>query len=322
MRSTRSRLSRSVLCRKRNPGDPIVTEKVGALIEARKLTKAYGSGNARVEALRGFDLTIAPGEFVAVMGSSGSGKSTLLHLLAGLDRPTSGSLRVGEHDLCLAGEDELALLRRRLIGVVFQAFNLLDMLSAEENVALPLAIGGTRKLRAEKRAAEALDRVGLAHRRRHLPGELSGGEQQRVAIARALVIEPLVLLADEPTGNLDSASGGQVMDLLCGLTETRRQTIVMVTHDPAHAARADRLILLRDGRVIAEPPTPQKRPTGLEQPDCYPAARSSHDVMDIHGPGGPATTRADPPHPPGNCHRGGGVHRHGCDDSQRASCLS
>jgi len=232
-----------------------LSNKDSALIAVRRVTKVYGSGSAPVEALRGIDLRIEPGEFVAVMGSSGSGKSTLLHLIAGLDRPTSGSVTVGGHELALWGDDELTLLRRRWIGVVFQAFNLLDVLSAEENVALPLAIAGTPQSLARERARRALEQVGLAHRRRHLPGQLSGGEQQRVAIARALVIEPLILLADEPTGNLDSAGGTQVMDLLRHLADTRRQTILMVTHDAGHAARADRIIRLRDGRVVAEQPS-------------------------------------------------------------------
>jgi putative ABC transport system ATP-binding protein len=278
-----------------------VTAWVDAIIAARQVTKAYGSGSARVEALRGIDLTIKPGEFVAVMGSSGSGKSTLLQLIAGLDRPTSGSIEVGGHDLGRWGDDELTLLRRRWIGVIFQAFNLLDVLSALENVALPLAITGISRAAAQERAAQALDLVGLAHRGHHLPGQLSGGEQQRVAIARALVIEPLILLADEPTGNLDSTSGARIMDLVRHLADTRRQTILMVTHDPGHAARADRLVLLRDGQVVA--------------------ARSDYEAMDIHGSRGPAPARTDRPHPPGDCHWSGGVPGHRRDDSQRPSCL-
>jgi putative ABC transport system ATP-binding protein len=255
-----------------------VTRSDSALIVARDLTKVYGSGTSRVEALRGVNVSIAPGEFVAVMGSSGSGKSTLLHLLAGLDRPTSGHVRVGAHDLGCCDEDARALLRRRWIGVVFQAFNLLDMLSAEENVALPLAIGGLGGSRARQRSVEALEMVGLAHRRRHLPAELSGGEQQRVAIARALVIEPLVLLADEPTGNLDSASGGQIMDLLRGLADTRRQTILMVTHDPGHAARADRVIRLGDGRVAPAPAAPHGHAAGR------PVGKNGDQTLQITGP--------------------------------------
>ena len=221
-----------------------------AVLVVSGLTKAHGSGATRVEALRGLDLTIRSGEFVAVMGMSGSGKSSLLHLLAGLDQPTAGSIRIGSVDLALLGEDERALLRRRQIGLIFQSFQLLDTLTAEENVALPLAIGGVAANEAGQRAAQILGRVGLAHRRQHRPHELSGGEQQRVAIARALVIEPLLVLADEPTGNLDSVQGERIMALLRKLVEERRQTLLMVTHDANHAAMADRIVYLRDGRII------------------------------------------------------------------------
>lgn len=220
-----------------------------AVLVVAGLTKAYGTAASRVEALRGIDLTLRRGEFVAVMGPSGSGKSSLLHLLAGLDQPTGGSIRIGGVDLALMSEDERALLRRRQIGLMFQSFQLLDTLTAEENVALPLAIGGCSANEASQRAARLLGSVGLAHRRRHRPHELSGGEQQRVAIARALVIEPLLLLADEPTGNLDSVQGDKIMALLRHFVEEQRQTLLMVTHDPSHAARADRIIYLRDGRI-------------------------------------------------------------------------
>jgi putative ABC transport system ATP-binding protein len=224
----------------------------GAVLIVAGLMKAHGSGATRVEALRGLDLTLTRGEFVAVMGPSGSGKSSLLHLLAGLDQPTAGSIRIGGVDLTLLGEDERALLRRRQIGLIFQSFQLLDTLTAEENVALPLAIGGCAANEARQRAARLLGSVGLAHRRQHRPHELSGGEQQRVAIARALVIEPLLVLADEPTGNLDSVQGERIMVLLRKLVEERRQTLLMVTHDANHAAMADRIIHLRDGRVFDE----------------------------------------------------------------------
>jgi len=221
-----------------------------AAIEVRDVTKVFGSGEARVEALAGVNLRVAHGEFVAIMGPSGSGKSTLLHLIGALDLPTSGSIRVGADDLSTLDDNRLTLLRRRRIGFVFQAFNLLDVLTAEENVALPLEVDGQADALAA--AAEALAQVGLAHRRAHLPGQLSGGEQQRVAIARALVMNPLLLLADEPTGNLDSNHGDQVMALLRSLADERGQTIVMVTHHPGHAALADRLVRLRDGRVVEE----------------------------------------------------------------------
>jgi len=219
-------------------------------VEVREVTKVFGSGEARVQALAGVSLAVARGEFVAVMGPSGSGKSTLLHLIGALDVPTSGSVRVGDDDLGALNDDRLTLLRRRRIGFVFQAFNLLDVLTAEENVALPLELEGRADARAG--AAEALALVGLSQRRAHLPGQLSGGEQQRVAIARALVMNPLLLLADEPTGNLDSSHGDQVMALLRGLADERGQTIVMVTHNAAHAALADRLVRLRDGLVVEQ----------------------------------------------------------------------
>jgi putative ABC transport system ATP-binding protein len=218
------------------------------------LVKSHGTGAARVEVLRGIDLEVAAGELVAVMGPSGSGKSTLLHLVAGLDSPTSGSIRVGGQDITTLGDDQRTLLRRRHIGLVFQHFGLLDMMTAEENVALPLVIAGSPRKAARTRAAEALEQVGLAHRRGHLPGELSGGEQQRVAIARALIIDPVLLLADEPTGNLDSASGAQVLDLLRRLGDQRRRAILLVTHDPAQARVADRVVMLRDGRNVSSLP--------------------------------------------------------------------
>jgi putative ABC transport system ATP-binding protein len=222
------------------PDDPVIV--------VRDLVKTYGEGSP-VEALRGVDLTVRRGEFVAIMGASGSGKSTLLHLLAGLDVPTSGEIHVDGEDLAELDEDGRALLRRR-IGLVFQAFHLFDVLSAEENVALPLAIAGPGPAKALRRARAALAEVGLAGRASHLPAQLSGGEQQRVAIARALAVEPALILADEPTGNLDSLQGAIVMDLLRELVDRRRLTLVLVTHDAAHAARADRVLRLLDGRLV------------------------------------------------------------------------
>jgi putative ABC transport system ATP-binding protein len=219
------------------------------VIAARGLTKVFGSGEGAVEALRDLDFAVHAGEFVAVMGRSGSGKSTLLHLLAGLDRPSGGSVHVGGRDLAALADDELALLRRRQVGVIFQDFNLLDVLTAEENVALPLALDGVAPAEARRRAGRALARVGLACRARHQPAAMSGGERQRVAVARALAIDPLVLLADEPTGSLDSASGAAVLALLRALVDEHRHTVVLVTHDPNHAALADRLVVLRDGRA-------------------------------------------------------------------------
>jgi putative ABC transport system ATP-binding protein len=234
-------------------GDRLVPAVENAVLVVAGLTKVYGSAATRVEALRGLDMTIRSGEFVAVMGPSGSGKSSLLHLLAGLDQPTGGSIRIGGRDLAQLGEDERAMLRRRQIGLIFQSFQLLDTLTAEENVALPLAIAGCPANEAGERAAQMLTSVGLAQRRQHRPHELSGGEQQRVAIARALVIEPLLVLADEPTGNLDSVQGERIMALLRKLVEERRQTMLMVTHDASHAAMADRVVYLRDGRAFSGP---------------------------------------------------------------------
>jgi len=218
-------------------------------IVVRNLVKTFGD-ESPVEALRDVSLTVRRGEHVALMGTSGSGKSTLLHLLAGLDVPTSGSIRIGGVELSELDEDGRALLRRRQIGLVFQSFHLLDVLSAGENVALALTIAGCRSTQARRRANDALAEVGLAHRAAHLPAQLSGGEQQRVAIARALAIEPLVLLADEPTGNLDSRQGRAILRLLRQLVDRHGLTLVVVTHDAAHAALADRRLRLRDGRLV------------------------------------------------------------------------
>ena len=222
------------------------------VIEARQVKKVYGSGEARVEALRGVDLQIAAGTLLAIMGASGSGKSTLLTLLGGIDLPTGGQVLLEDVDLAKLDDDERTLIRRRRIGFVFQAFNLLPTLSAAENVSLPLELDGVGRAEACRRAEDALQMVEVHHRRAHLPGMLSGGEQQRVAIARALVIQPAVLLADEPTGNLDSATGEKVTELLWQLVNERHQTIVLVTHDAHVAAHADRLVLLSDGRIESE----------------------------------------------------------------------
>jgi putative ABC transport system ATP-binding protein len=221
-------------------------------VEVRGLVRVFTGGATEVHALRGVDLTIQPGEFVAVMGPSGSGKSTLLHLIAGLDQPTAGEVAIDGQPLARMDDDALTLLRRRRLGIVFQAYNLIDVLTAEENVALPLVIDGLGEGEATQRAREALACVGLEGAGGRQPGQLSGGEQQRVAIARALVTRPVVLLVDEPTGNLDTATGDQVLALLRRLVDERKQTLLLVTHDARHAARADRLLRLRDGRVIEE----------------------------------------------------------------------
>jgi putative ABC transport system ATP-binding protein len=200
------------------------------------------------------DLEVRAGEFVVVMGPSGSGKSTLLHLLAGLDRADGGAIEVRGRDLGALDDDGLTLLRRREVGLVFQAFNLVPVLTAEENVALPLLVDGVPGAEASRRAGAALERVGMAGRRSHLPSQMSGGEQQRVAIARAIVIEPVLLLADEPTGNLDTARSDEVMLLLRALVDERRHAVLMVTHDVRAAGAGDRIVWLRDGRVVEEQP--------------------------------------------------------------------
>ncbi|MGV9342588.1 ABC transporter ATP-binding protein [Streptomyces sp. NPDC003688] len=219
-------------------------------IRLRSVTRRYGSGGTSVTALDGVSLAFPRGTFTAVMGPSGSGKSTLLQCAAGLDRPTSGSVTVGDTELTTLSETGLTLLRRERVGFVFQAFNLLPSLTAEQNVALPLRLAGRRPRKAEVR--EVLRQVGLGDRARHRPAELSGGQQQRVALARALITRPDVLFGDEPTGALDSRTGREVLDLLRGMVDADGQTIVMVTHDPVAAARADRVVLLVDGRVDGE----------------------------------------------------------------------
>src|SRR5215218_3688244 len=223
-------------------------------VAARALTRRYGDGESAVDALRGVSLEVPAGQFTAVMGPSGSGKSTLMHLLAGLDRPTAGSVHVGGEEISTMADRQLTRLRRKHIGFVFQSFNLLPTLTAEENVTLPLAIARVKPPAEE--IEQLLARVGLTDRRDHKPAELSGGQQQRVAIARALVTRPTVLFADEPTGNLDSASGAAVLDLLREAVALDSQTTVMVTHDPRAAAVADRVVFLADGRVVGDVPEP------------------------------------------------------------------
>ncbi|WP_438819584.1 ABC transporter ATP-binding protein, partial [Micromonospora endophytica] len=229
---------------------PPAQPTAGVAVTARELRKRYGTGPAAVVALDGVDVDFAAGRFTAIMGPSGSGKSTLMHCLAGLDRPSSGAVRVGDAELGGLDDRRLTLLRRDRIGFVFQKFNLLPALSAEENIVLPLAIAGRRPDPAWLRQVVAA--VGLADRLRHRPAELSGGQQQRVAVARALITRPWVLFADEPTGNLDSRSGAEVLRLLREAVDVLGQTVVMVTHDPVAAAHADRVVFLADGRLVRE----------------------------------------------------------------------
>jgi putative ABC transport system ATP-binding protein len=231
---------------------------------ARDLVKVYGRGAAEVRALDGVDVDFAAGAFTAIMGPSGSGKSTLMHLLAGLDSATSGTVRLGDTELTGLGDDALTNLRRDRVGFVFQSFNLLPMFTAEQNVLLPLDLAGAKPDLDWLRLL--VQTLGLGDRLGHRPSELSGGQQQRVAIARALVSKPDVVFADEPTGNLDSRAGAQVLSFLRRSVRELGQTVIMVTHDPAAAAYADRVVLLADGRIAGEvaDPTPESVLAGLD----------------------------------------------------------
>ncbi|UWZ55299.1 ABC transporter ATP-binding protein [Dactylosporangium aurantiacum] len=222
-----------------------------AALVARDVTREYALDGVTVPALRGVSFTIDAGDYVAIIGPSGSGKSTLMHLLGGLDRPTTGSLRIGGRDVADLDPQALAKLRNETIGFVFQSFHLLARTSAVDNVALPLVYRGVRAGERRRRAAAMLERVGLAHRLDHRPNQLSGGEQQRVAIARALVTDPQVLLADEPTGNLDTRNGQAVLALLETLNQEQGVALVIVTHDNEVADRAHRKIVMRDGEIVS-----------------------------------------------------------------------
>ena len=221
-----------------------------AFLQVEQLTRVYGSGDAAVRALDGVSLTVERGEFVAVMGASGSGKSTLLHLLGGVDKPTSGRITLDGVSLYDQKEEELTVFRRRQIGLVYQFYNLVPLLTVEENLTLPLLLDG--RTADPARVLDLLARLGLEGKRRAFPAQLSGGQQQRVAIARALITRPALLLADEPTGNLDSAASESVMRMLAQLNETTGQTIVMITHDEALALQAKRILRLRDGRLVKD----------------------------------------------------------------------
>ena len=223
-----------------------------SLIQTENLTKVYGSGETAVTALDHVNLNVNAGEFVAVMGPSGCGKSTLLHLLGGLDRPSEGGVSIDGTAIADMKDDDLTKLRRRKMGFIFQFFNLIPVLNAVENASLPVTLDGVKPVEAKKRAAEWLTRFGLGDRLASRPDQLSGGQQQRVAVARALVAEPALILADEPTGNLDTRSGDEIASLLRQVTKEYGRTVVMVTHDPRIAAYADRIIFLKDGKVVDE----------------------------------------------------------------------
>ncbi len=230
--------------------EPEVASPVDGVVTAKSLGRRYGAGDTAIDALRSVDLEVEREKLTAVMGPSGSGKSTLMHLLAGLDKPTSGEVFIDGTNISELGDTELTKLRRKHIGFIFQFFNLLPMLTAEENIVLPLSIAGTKP--DPDFLAELIAKVGLGDRRKHRPSELSGGQQQRVAIARALVSHPTVMFADEPTGNLDSTTSGEILELLRDSVTSYGQTTVMVTHDAHAAAIADRVLFLADGAVVRD----------------------------------------------------------------------
>ena len=221
-----------------------------AVLEVRELTKKYGQGESEVIALDHVSFSVERGEFVAIIGASGSGKSTLMNMIGGLDHPTGGSVIIEENDITSMSEDELAIFRRRNLGIIYQFYNLIPTLTAEENIALPWKLDGRKE--NKKRLAEILQLLGLEKRAKHLPGQMSGGQQQRVSIGRALINEPAFILADEPTGNLDSKTGMEIMDILKHANQKYNQTILLVTHDERIALQAGRIITIGDGKIVKD----------------------------------------------------------------------
>ena len=221
-----------------------------AVLEVKELTKKYGQGESEVIALDHVSFSVERGEFVAIVGASGSGKSTLMNMIGGLDHPTGGSVIIEENDITSMSEDELAIFRRRNLGIIYQFYNLIPTLTAEENIALPWKLDGRKE--NKKRLAEILQLLGLEKRAKHLPGQMSGGQQQRVSIGRALINEPAFILADEPTGNLDSQTGMEIMDILKHANQKYKQTILLVTHDEKIALQAGRIITIGDGKIVKD----------------------------------------------------------------------
>ena len=221
-----------------------------AVLEVKELTKKYGQGESEVIALDHVSFSVERGEFVAIIGASGSGKSTLMNMIGGLDHPTGGSVIIEENDITSMSEDELAIFRRRNLGIIYQFYNLIPTLTAEENIALPWKLDGRKE--NKKRLAEILQLLGLEKRAKHLPGQMSGGQQQRVSIGRALINEPAFILADEPTGNLDSKTGMEIMDILKHANQKYKQTILLVTHDEKIALQAGRIITIGDGKIVKD----------------------------------------------------------------------
>ena len=221
-----------------------------AVLEVKELTKKYGQGESEVIALDHVSFSVERGEFVAIIGASGSGKSTLMNMIGGLDHPTGGSVIIEENDISSMSEDELAIFRRRNLGIIYQFYNLIPTLTAEENIALPWKLDGRKE--NKKRLAEITQMLGLEKRAKHLPGQMSGGQQQRVSIGRALINEPAFILADEPTGNLDSKTGMEIMDILKHANQKYKQTILLVTHDERIALQAGRIITIGDGKIVKD----------------------------------------------------------------------